>query len=170
MKGVPTRGTALLPILFLLACAPADETTETGEMASEEMQTAAPAPISQAEMDAAHAEWMAAEQADDGARAGAQYAADAIFVSPRGTFEGQGAIQAMWTDAFGAQPGSAGTQLTAIKTGASGDLGYTLGRYTSGVSVAGSNGHYLTVTQRQPDGSVKIVAQISIADPPAEGN
>jgi len=57
---------------------------------------------------------------------------------------------------------------------ASGDLGYTVGRYTlsigSGDSASTEEGTYLTVWRRQPDGSWKVQADIGNPAPGTDGD
>jgi hypothetical protein len=45
-------------------------------------------------------------------------------------------------------------------------MAYTLSRFTGGITA--TSGHVLAVSVRQPDGTLKTVAQVSIPDPPAK--
>lgn len=45
-------------------------------------------------------------------------------------------------------------------------MAYTVSRFTGGITAP--SGHVLAVSQRQTDGLMKTVAQISIPDPPAK--
>lgn len=120
-------------------------------------------PITEAEIQALNDEWLRGEREDDGMRAAAGYTSDAILVTVRGRVDGQAMIQQFWSEAFAAQPGSAETRLQIIKWDASGDIGYVVGRFEGGVTARA--GHWLAVVQRQQDGSLRTVAQISIPDP-----
>ena len=89
---------------------------------------------------------------------------DATFVTARGKLEGD-AVRTFWTDAVKAGQGRS-QEVTTVKFGASGDMAYLLGRYTGGIT--SPSGHTLQVWQRQADGTVSIVAQVSVPDPSAK--
>jgi ketosteroid isomerase-like protein len=104
----------------------------------------------------------AALAAGDGPKAASFYTNDAVFVSARGKVETQAGIAAFWTEAVKAGAGK-GLKLEILKWGTSGDMAYSLSRFTGGITAA--SGHVLAVGLRQPDGTVKTVAQVSIPDP-----
>ena len=122
-----------------------------------------PPPITRSTIDEAMQSAVAALAAHDTAKASAIYAPDAVFVNSRGTFETQAGIQAFWTEALKTPNAGKNLKQEIVKWGASGDLAYSLSRFTGGIT-AGS-GHVLAVSQRQPDGSMKTVVQVSIPDP-----
>jgi ketosteroid isomerase-like protein len=103
--------------------------------------------------------------AGDTAKVGRAYAADAVLVSARGKVDTSQGIEAFWGAAL---KGGAGKdlKLTVEKWGASGDMAYSLSRFTGGITA--SSGYVLAVVERQADGSLKTVAQVSIPDPPAK--
>ena len=57
-------------------------------------------------------------------------------------------------------------KLAVEKWGTSGDLAYSVSRFTGGITAP--SGYVLAVVERQADGSLKTVAQVSIPDPPAK--
>jgi ketosteroid isomerase-like protein len=120
--------------------------------------------ITQADLDKVTQDQVAAMNTGDGAKAGAVYATDAVFVSARGAVETQAAITSFWTEAMKNGAGK-DLKINIVKFGTSGDLAYTLSRFTGGITAP--SGHVLAVSKRQADGSLKIVMQVSIPDPPA---
>lgn len=164
MRGMRLGSSGIVLAALALACTSAQE-NEQAQAAEEQAATAAVATPTEAEIKATYDEWLAAEKSDDGARAGGLYAADAVFVSARGKVEGKDAITKFWTDVFNEKPGSSGTEIHPMKWGASGELGWSLIHYTGGVTAPGASGHALAVSQRQPDGSLKLLVQVSIPEP-----
>lgn len=155
---------ALVVFGLLAACETQPEAeSELDAVPAQEMTVENDDPMVRAEMDEATDAWLSAEAADDGMAAAELYADDAHFVGSTGMVEGQQAIAQMWEQAFDAQPGSAGTTLEILKWGSSGDLSYALGRYTNGMT--SPTGHYLLVSRQMEDGTWKVVAQVSVADP-----
>lgn len=123
-----------------------------------------PPPITQAAVEQRVQDTVAALIAGDAVTAGAAYTSDATFLNARGKFDGQANIQAFWAEALKAGAGK-GLTLQTVKSGTSGDLAYTVSRFTGGITA--TSGHTVTVIQRQADGSLKVVVQVSIPDPPA---
>lgn len=99
------------------------------------------------------------------AKVGSGYATDAVLITARGKAETRAGIEAFWSGALKAAGAGAAKdlKLTVEKWGTSGDLAYSLSRFTGGVTAKA--GYVLAVSQRQPDGSLKTVAQVSIPDP-----
>jgi ketosteroid isomerase-like protein len=52
---------------------------------------------------------------------------------------------------------------------ASGDLGYTIGRWEFTGAEGSARGSYVTIWRRQPDGSWKVVVDIGDVDAPEGG-
>jgi ketosteroid isomerase-like protein len=148
----------------LAACTPSADTDNaavedtTAEMAS------APAPVTQQEVEQSINTFLAALHAGDTAALPNRYAPDATFVTARGKLDGD-AVRAFWMDAVKAGQGRS-QEVTTVKFGASGDMAYLLGRYTGGIT--SPSGHTLQVWQKQADGKVSIVAQVSVPDPAAK--
>ena len=149
--------------VIVSSCAPAGE-TETTESSDAAAKASGPAPATQAEVEKNTQDLVALLRAGDGAAAGNAYATDATFINARGKIDGSEAIAAFWTKAL---EGGAGKSLTLepVKWGASGDLAYSLHRYSGGITAP--SGYVLAVTQRQSDGTFKVVTQISMPDMPA---
>lgn len=147
--------------LIVLACSPAGE-TETAE-SNAETKSSQPAPATQADVEKAAQDLVALLRAGDGAAAGKAYATDATFINARGKIDGSDAIGAFWTNAMKNGAGKS-LVLEPVKWGSSGDLAYSLHRYTGGITAP--SGYVLAVTQRQPDGTFKVVAQVSMPDAP----
>jgi ketosteroid isomerase-like protein len=124
----------------------------------------APPSISQADVDQTLKDMVAALAAGDAAKAGGMYASDAIFLNARGKYDTSAAIEAFWAEALKSGAGK-GLALETVKSGTSGDLAYTVSRFTGGITA--TSGYTLAVTERQPDGSLKVVVQVSLPDPPA---
>jgi ketosteroid isomerase-like protein len=128
----------------------------------------APAPppaITQADVETSVQSLTAALVAGDMAKVGNGYAADATLISARGKVDTSAGIEAFWATALKSGAGK-DLKLGVEKWGASGDLAYSLSRFTGGITA--TSGYVLAVTERQADGSMKIVAQVSIPDPPAK--
>jgi len=148
-------------VTTFIACA-------TASCASPAPPPSAPPPppaITQASVEQAVQDAVAALASGDATRAATFYANDAVFVSARGKVETQAGIEAFWTEALKAGAGK-DLKLEIVKWGTSGDMAYTLSRFTGGITA--SSGHVLAVSQRQADGTLKTVAQVSIPDPPAK--
>jgi ketosteroid isomerase-like protein len=152
-----------IPVLALAAsvaaCSPPPPPAETAAPAP-----SAPPPISQAVIEQNVQDTVAALAAGDAAKASAMYADDAVFMNARGRFDTRAGIEAFWAEALKAGAGK-GLALETVKSGTSGDLAYTVSRFTGGITA--SSGYTIAITERQPDGSLKIIVQGSIPDPPA---
>jgi ketosteroid isomerase-like protein len=146
------------------ACAPAGE-TETAQSADAAAKAIEPAPATQSEVEKNAQDLVALLRAGDGAATGNAYATDATFINARGKIDGSEAIAAFWTEALQSGAGKSLT-LEPVKWGASGDLAYSLHRYSGGITAP--SGYVLAVTQRQPDGTFKVVTQVSMPDMPAK--
>lgn len=148
-----SRSTALILGVVLASCAPAKDTAP-----------AAPVAITQAEIEKSTQDQVGALAAGDAAKSGAAYATDAVFISARGRIDSQAAITSFWTEALKTPGAAKNLKLELVKWGASGDLAYSLSRFTGGITAP--SGYVLAASQRQADGSLKIVMQVSIPDPP----
>jgi ketosteroid isomerase-like protein len=153
------RSIPVLAIVATLACSPppVEQATQV---------TPEPPPIDQTAVTQMVADITAALAAGDIARVGTGYAEDAVLVNARGRTDTRAGIEAFWAGALKAAGTGKDLKLEVVKWGASGDLAYSLSRFTGGIT-AGS-GYVLGVVERQADGSLKTVAQVSIPDPPAK--
>ena len=125
-----------------------------------------PPPIEQSAVEAASQNISAALAAHDIAKVGSGYTEDAVLVTTRGKVDTRAGIEAFWTQALKAPGAGKNLKMEGMKGGSSGDLAWRLSRFTGGIT-AGS-GHVLAVIQRQADGSLKTVAQMTVPDPPAK--
>ena len=125
-----------------------------------------PPPIEQAAVEAASQNISAALAAHDIAKVGSGYTEDAVLVTTRGKVDTRAGIEGFWTQALKAPGAGKNLKMESVKFGTSGDLAWGLSRFTGGIT-AGS-GHVLAVVQRQADGSLKTVAQMTVPDPPAK--
>jgi uncharacterized protein (TIGR02246 family) len=133
---------------------------------AKEEPAAAPPPITQQSVEEAVQATVAALNAGDAAKAGESYADDATFINARGKYDSATGITEFWTAALKTPNAGKDLKLEIVKWGASGDMAYTVSRFTGGITAA--TGYTLAISQRQPDGSMKTVAQVSIPDPPAK--
>ena len=108
---------------------------------------------------------IAALVAGDAAKVGSSFKADAVLISARGKVDTQAGIEAFWAGALKTPGTGKDLKQEIVKWGASGDMAYLVSRFTGGITA--TSGYVLSVSERQPDGSLKIVAQVSIPDPPA---
>jgi uncharacterized protein (TIGR02246 family) len=131
--------------------------------------TPAAASASAADTDAVkklETDFLAAIETKDFATAKAAYAADAVMVLPGDApYQGAAAIAAEYDD-FAADPAGkfdANNQSTVVST----DMAYSQGTYTVSYTsdetkkVETGQGYYVTVYKKQPDGSWKIVQDVS---------
>ena len=156
---MPIRLRLVVPTL--IACAAA----ACASPAPEPSGPPPPPAITQTSVEQAVQDAVAALASGDAAKAATTYSSDAVFVSARGKVESQAGIEAFWTEALKAGAGK-DLKLEVVKWGTSGDMAYTLSRFTGGITA--SSGHVLAVSQRQADGTLKTVVQVSIPDPPAK--
>jgi len=151
----------IAPVVFVLAAAACSP--PQSQMATEVRPPAPPAPppITQSVVEQSVQELTAALAAGDTAKVGTGYKADAVLISARGKVDTSAGIEAFWAAAL---KGGAGKdlKLNVEKWGTSGDLAYTLSRFTGGITAP--SGYVLAVSERQADGSLKTVAQVSIPD------
>lgn len=133
---------------------------------AKEEPAAAPPPITQQTVEEALQATVAALNAGDAAKAGASYAADAIFINARGKYDSASGITEFWTAALKTPNAGKDLKLEIVKWGTSGDLAYSVSRFTGGITAP--TGYTVAISQRQPDGSLKTVAQVSIPDPPVK--
>lgn len=125
-----------------------------------------PPPIEQSAVETASQNISAALAAHDIAKVGSGYTEDAVLVTMRGKVDTRAGIEAFWTQALKAPGAGKSLKMEPVRFGTSGDLAWGLSRFTGGIT-AGS-GHVLAVIQRQADGSLKTVAQMTVPDPPAK--
>lgn len=133
---------------------------------AKEEPAAAPPPITQQTIDASVQATVAALNAGDAAKVGQSFTDDAVFINARGKYDSAAGITAFWTEALKTPGAGKDLKLEIVKWGASGDMAYSVSRFTGGVTAP--SGYVVAVSQRQADGSMKTVAQVSIPDPPAK--
>lgn len=108
--------------------------------------------------------------ADSGADGWVSYFADdGVMFRPGGVIQGKDSIQAVVTAWFADDTFSLTWQPTYAEGSATGDLGYTYGRYQStGRDAAGAvtrgTGSYVTVWRKQTDGTWKVALDIGNPD------
>ncbi|MGH7466625.1 MAG: nuclear transport factor 2 family protein [Longimicrobiales bacterium] len=158
MIGRSIRTSTLAGVVLLAACTAASETATQDDAA---LKASEPVPITQGQADEAVNSFVAMLRTGDATQAGNYYAPDATFISARGKVESEAAIAGFWAEAV---KGGAGKtlELHPLKFGASGDLAWQLSHFTGGITTP--TGHVLAVYQRQADGSIKLVAQVSIPE------
>lgn len=162
------RYLGVVSCVALVACAQDDQPAEQAEGAQTGAEMASPsdrAPITQQEVAAFSDHSDAAIRDGDTAVFRNFYTDDAVMVSARGKVEGAPALITFWKDAVAAGKGKS-LQTELLKFGTDGDLAWALNRFTGGVTAPA--GHTLRVFQRQPDGSLRTVVQLSIPDMPAQ--
>ncbi|MBI5601649.1 MAG: nuclear transport factor 2 family protein [Gemmatimonadetes bacterium] len=129
-------------------------------------EPAAPPPITQQSVEESVQATVAALNAGDAAKVGQSFTDDAVFINARGKYDSAAGITAFWTEALKTPGAGKDLKLEIVKWGASGDMAYSVSRFTGGVTAP--TGYVVAVSQRQPDGSMKTVAQVSIPDPPVK--
>jgi len=152
---------ALATLALVAACTPAP-----GRSATDAAQAEARAAILRA--DSAFADSTAAKGADGWT---AFFAGNGVMFPPRGRIDGQDAIRTAMDGAFA--PGSPMLRWHPVDAvvGGGGDLGYTLGRWVSVLSLADgrdsvlSQGNYVTIWRRQADGAWRVAVDIGNRDP-----
>ncbi|MHB0963610.1 MAG: YybH family protein [Gemmatimonadaceae bacterium] len=133
---------------------------------AKEESAAAPPPITQQTVEAAVQATVAALNAGDASKVGESFTTDATFINARGKFDSAAGIAAFWAEALKTPGAGKDLKVELVKWGTSGDLAYSVSRFTGGVTAP--TGYTVAISQRQPDGSMKTVAQVSIPDPPAK--
>ena len=149
-------------VVLVSACTGAAETATTDDAA---IKASTPEPITEQQIEQANQSFVQMLRSGDASTTGTFFADDATFISARGKIDTGTNIAAFWTEAV---KGGAGKnlELHLLKTGTSGDLAWSLSHYVGGITAP--TGHVLAVLQRQADGSLKIVAQISIPEAAAK--
>jgi ketosteroid isomerase-like protein len=143
---------------------PAEEAVDEPAVA-EPAAASEPAPITQQDVEAYAERADAAIRTGDTAAFNNFYADDALMISARGRVEGGAALAAFWRDAVATGSGRS-LQSEILKFGSDRDLAWALSRFTGGVTAPA--GHTLRVFQRQADGSLRTVVQLSMPDMPAQ--
>ena len=104
-----------------------------------------------------------------GADAWAEYFADSgVQMNPGHNYVGKAAIRALMTPDLADTTHLLSWTPGSVEVAASGDLGYTIGRWELGPRVGGPalvRGSYVTIWRKQPDGSWKVVLDAGNADP-----
>ncbi len=163
MSGLTSRNYRLFgAVMALAACSGAADTATQDDAA---LKASEPTPITQQQADEAQQAFTTALRNGDASQAGSYYGADATFISARGKVETQAAISTFWSEAIKGGAGKS-LELHPLKFGASGDLAWSLSHFTGGITAP--TGHVLAVYQRQADGSLKVVAQVSIPETAAK--
>lgn len=113
----------------------------------------------------ANAEWVSAMKTGDAAVIAAPYAERGVFVFQDGsTVVGRDAIEKLYRSSFEKKGLASALTIRSEKLEADGDLAYEWGRATIEMrkdgKTASSGGPYLTVWQRQADGSWKIIRNL----------
>jgi uncharacterized protein (TIGR02246 family) len=105
-----------------------------------------------------------AANAKDAASLASFYADDATILPPGSpAVKGRANIQAFWQAFLNA--GASDPKLRVVEVGSSGDLAYEVGTFEANMpnaqgAIARTGGKYLVVWKRQPDGSIKMVADM----------
>ena len=152
---------SVLVLLAAVACS-----TPAPQPAPTPATPPSPPAIRQAAVEQSAQDIAAALVAGDAAKAAGQYATDAVFVNARGKFDTRAGIEAFWAGALKTPAAGKDLKLEIVKWGTSGDLAYSVSRFTGGITA--KTGYVLAVSERQADGSLKTVAQVSIPDPPGK--
>jgi ketosteroid isomerase-like protein len=123
---------------------------------------------------AGEAQWQLDIKSKDPARFAAHYAAGATMMDPGGPpAQGPAAVQAGMAEAYKDPNFSLSFAADKVGVSAAGDMGYTQGHFTETETdpkthaVATQTGFYVTVYQKQPDGSWKAVEDIASPGAPA---
>ena len=132
---------------------------------AKEEPAAAPPPITQQNVEEAAQATVAALNAGDAVKVGESYSSDATFINARGKYDSAAGITQFWAAALKTPSVGKDLKLEMVKWGTSGDLAYSVSRFTGGITAP--TGYTVAISQRQPDGSMKTVVQVSIPDPPA---
>lgn len=123
-------------------------------------------PITRATLDETLQATVAAITSGDAAKVGASYSTDATLINARGRFDSQLAITRFWVDGLKSPMAGKNLNIAIERWGTSGDIAYTLSRFTGGVTAP--SGYVLSISKRRTDGTLKTVIQVSIPDPPAK--
>ncbi len=126
--------------------------------------------------DLSDVQWLNAEQAKDVDTVLSFFADDASLFPPNAPIvTGKEAIRAHLSEEYSGQDFAISWQTTKVEVSRSGDLAYSHGTYEVTVNDAEGNpvtdkGKWVTVWEKQPDGTWKVVADIWNSDgpPPSE--
>jgi uncharacterized protein (TIGR02246 family) len=108
--------------------------------------------------------------AERGAEGWASFFADSgVMVTPGHNYVGRSAIRELMAPELGDTTRTLTWRPTSVHASADGRLGYTIGRWErtarSGDSTATRRGSYVTIWERQADGTWKVVLDIGNTDP-----
>lgn len=169
MFTLPARAIGATLAALLLACAPADKAA-TDSAAALTAATTDPAAV-RAFITEANTKWAAAMVAADVPAILANYADDGVMMQPgMPAVSGRAAIEeAMKGMVAAMKVDSASFTLTDLKVG--GDMAVETGAFRMTMTPTGGKpmnevGKYVTVWQKQADGSWKVVRDISNSDAP----
>lgn len=154
-----TTSATVIATLALGACTPTEPKTDTGAI--------------EKQLQVNEAKWNRAYAAHDAEALAGMYADDAALANPgEQLVRGKEAIRQATND-FAADPNlKVAFRANRIQVARSGDIGYARGRFTMTMTNPGTNrpetstGHYLTVWQKQSDGSWKVVEDMITPGPP----
>ncbi len=125
-------------------------------------------------LEALDAEFLASIKAKDYDKSKTYYASDAVMVLPEmAPFKGTEPIGASFDDFAKDPAGSFAANNESVVVSSGGDLAYSQGTYTVSYTnsqtkqVENGQGYYLIVYKKQPDGSWKIVQDVSSPTPAA---
>jgi uncharacterized protein (TIGR02246 family) len=152
-------------VVAVAACSPSNEAeNEPAADGTATMEKSSVDPAAdQAALNLMRDEWVEAANRDDAATVATKYTADAIYMSGDGSvLEGSQAIQAAFAESFKA---TSDLVVNEGKGEVVGDMSYSSGTYKHKATINGKTndveGVYLVVSQRQADGSWKIVRHAS---------
>ncbi len=109
-----------------------------------------------------------AASAKDAAALASFYTEDATLMPPGSPpIKGRSNIKAFWNSFLNA--GASDPKLRVVELGSAGDLAYEIGAFEANMpnpqgNIARTAGKYLVVWKRQPDGSIKMVADMFSAN------
>lgn len=99
-----------------------------------------------------------------------EFVADsATFFDGSSMHRGREAVGESWRPLLETPGNSMTWKPTSADIAASGDLGYTIGRWEFTGAEGSARGSYVTIWRRQPDGSWKVVVDIGDVDAPPGG-
>jgi uncharacterized protein (TIGR02246 family) len=123
---------------------------------------------------ALEAQWNAAAAARDPAKFASYYTDDGVFINPGSDpLQGPAAIQAAMTEVFKDPNFSLHFTPDRVDVAAGGDMAFSEGHFTETETSPAAqaklvqSGSYVTVYQKQPDGSWKAAADIASNGPPS---
>jgi hypothetical protein len=146
---------ALAAAVALAGCTPMEESSANAGAA------APAAPLSQQEAELFLNTFVSEVRVGDTTKLSSYFAPYATFISPRGRIDSRDSIVKFWSEAVKAGAGKT-LELHPARFGSGGNVAWQLSHFTGGVTAP--TGYVLTVLQREPDGAVKAVAQLSVPD------